>query len=103
MSDDESYEAVTTEQRRTLWIVLGLNILLVVVMGGAGLASDSSALIANALDNASDAAVYALSLFAVGRSLHWKQFMFPREIFIMQALAILMLRAFFWENHFLQL
>jgi len=73
MSDDESFEAVTTEQRRTLWIVLGLNLLLVVFMGGAGLASDSSALIANALDNASDAAVYALSLFAVGRSLNWKR------------------------------
>ena len=73
MSDEESYEAVTGEQRRTLWIVLGLNLLLVVAMGGAGLASDSSALIANALDNASDAAVYALSLFAVGRSLNWKR------------------------------
>ena len=73
MSDDESYEAVTADQRRTLWIVLGLNLLLVVVMGGAGLWSDSSALIANALDNASDAAVYALSLFAVGRSFNWKR------------------------------
>lgn len=73
MSDDESYEAVTAEQRRTLWIVLGLNLLLVVVMGGAGVASDSSALIANALDNASDVVVYALSLFAVGRSLNWKR------------------------------
>jgi cobalt-zinc-cadmium efflux system protein len=73
VSDDESYEAVTAQQRRTLWIVLGLNLLLVVVMGGAGVWSDSSALIANALDNASDAGVYALSLFAVGRSLNWKR------------------------------
>ncbi|MGE0531825.1 MAG: cation transporter [Hyphomonadaceae bacterium] len=73
MSDDESFEAVTAEERRTLWIVLGLNLLLVVVMGGAGVWSDSSALIANALDNASDAGVYALSLFAVGRSLNWKR------------------------------
>jgi Co/Zn/Cd efflux system component len=73
LSDEESYEAVTAEQRRTLWIVLGLNLLLVMGMGGAGLFSDSSALIANALDNASDAAVYALSLFAVGRSLNWKR------------------------------
>jgi len=64
---------VTAEERRTLWIVLGLNLLLVVVMGGAGVWSDSSALIANALDNASDAGVYALSLFAVGRSLNWKR------------------------------
>lgn len=73
MSDDESYEAVTREERQTLWIVLGLNLLLVAVMGGAGVWSDSSALIANALDNASDAVVYALSLFAVGRSLNWKR------------------------------
>lgn len=73
MSDDENYEAVTDEQRRTLWIVLGLNLLLVALMGAAGLWADSTALIANALDNASDAFVYALSLFAVGRSLNWKR------------------------------
>jgi Co/Zn/Cd efflux system component len=73
LSDDENYEAVTDEQRRTLWIVLGLNLLLVALMGAAGLWADSTALIANALDNASDAFVYALSLFAVGRSLNWKR------------------------------
>lgn len=73
MSDDENYEAVTDEQRQTLWIVLGLNLLLVALMGAAGLWADSTALIANALDNASDAFVYALSLFAVGRSLNWKR------------------------------
>lgn len=73
MKGEENIEAVTAEQRRTLWIVLGLNLLLVVLMGGAGLWADSSSLIANALDNASDAAVYVLSLFAVGRALSWKR------------------------------
>ena len=39
---------------------------------GAGVYGDSSGLIANGLDNASDAAVYALSLFAVNRGVTWK-------------------------------
>ena len=38
----------------------------------AGVVGDSSGLIANGLDNASDAAVYAISLFAVERGVTWK-------------------------------
>ena len=52
--------------------VLALNALLFVGLGVAGLIADSSALMANAIDNASDAAVYLLSFLAVGRSVKWK-------------------------------
>ena len=60
-------------QRRTLLIVLVLNVLLFAGLGVGGVLADSSALIANAADNASDAVVYLLSFLAVGRALHWKQ------------------------------
>jgi Co/Zn/Cd efflux system component len=60
-------------QRRTLLVVLILNALLFVGLGVGGLLADSSALIANAADNASDSVVYLLSFLAVGRGLHWKR------------------------------
>lgn len=48
--------------------VLALNVLLVVLLIVTGIIGDSSGLIANALDNASDSAVYVISLVAIGRS-----------------------------------
>lgn len=60
-------------QRRTLLIVLALNAGLFVGLGAAGLLADSSALLANALDNGSDAVVYLLSFLAVGRAMAWKR------------------------------
>lgn len=59
-------------QRRILLVVLALNALLFVGLGVGGLAADSSSLLANALDNGSDAAVYLISFLAVGRALIWK-------------------------------
>ena len=61
------------EQRRILAVVLALNLLLVALLTAAGVSADSSGLIANALDNASDSAVYVISLFAVNRSPTWKR------------------------------
>ena len=60
-------------QRRTLLVVLGLNALLFVGLGVGGLAADSIALLANAVDNGSDAAVYLISFLAVGRAFAWKR------------------------------
>lgn len=68
----ENVETDTPEQRRTLWIVLALNLALTVGFTITGLVGDSSALIANALDNASDSMVYLISLFALTRSEAWK-------------------------------
>lgn len=58
--------------RTTLLKVLALNLGLTAILAVGGVLADSSALIANALDNGSDAVVYAISYFAVGRSQHWK-------------------------------
>lgn len=59
-------------QRRALLKVLVLNTGLAVALMVGGLLADSSALVANALDNASDAAAYTVSYFAVVRSQRWK-------------------------------
>lgn len=67
------FSAQDRAQRRTLLVVLILNALLFVGLGVGGLLADSSALIANAADNASDSVVYLLSFLAVGRGLHWKR------------------------------
>lgn len=61
-----------SQERRTLWIVLMLN---AAIAGGffvTGAVADSSALIANGVDNLSDTAVYALSLVALARGQTWK-------------------------------
>ncbi|MFX8712091.1 cation transporter, partial [Acinetobacter baumannii] len=52
------------EERRTLWIVLLLNAAIAAGFFVSGFFADSSALIANGVDNLSDTAVYALSLVA---------------------------------------
>ena len=69
---EEAPATDTPEQRRTLWIVLGLNLALTVGFGATGFVADSSALVANALDNASDSLVYVISLLALTRSEAWK-------------------------------
>lgn len=61
------------EQRRTLLAVLALNTGLAGGLGVGGVAADSSALLANAVDNASDAAVYLISFLAIGRAGSWKR------------------------------
>jgi cation diffusion facilitator family transporter len=64
--------AKVKDERRTLWIVLLLNAAIAAAFLITGAMGDSSALIANGLDNLSDAAVYALSLVALTRGMKWK-------------------------------
>ncbi|MBD2772113.1 cation diffusion facilitator family transporter [Iningainema tapete] len=66
--NDKAVDATTPRKRRVLFQVLGLNLLLSLSLAVTGVLSDSSGLIANALDNLSDSAVYAISLFAISRS-----------------------------------
>lgn len=66
--NDKAVDATTPQKRRVLWQVLGLNLLLSLSLAVTGVLGDSNGLIANALDNLSDSAVYAISLFALGRS-----------------------------------
>lgn len=66
-------EPGNAEERRTLIWVFALNAGLAAALLITGLIADSSGLLANALDNASDSAVYAISLYAIGRDAKWKQ------------------------------
>lgn len=59
-------------KRRTLWIVLILNAGISAAFFLVGFTADSSALIANGVDNLSDAGVYLLSLIALSQRKIWK-------------------------------
>lgn len=66
-------DADQAQERRILWQVLLLNAALSAGLAVAGVMADSSGLLANALDNASDAVVYVVCLLAVGRSQRLKR------------------------------
>ena len=72
MSGDQ-LDLDSADKRRTLWIVLALNVALAVGFFATGVFASSSALIANGLDNSSDAIVYAISLLAFSRGAKWKR------------------------------
>lgn len=70
---EENLDLGSPEKRRTLWIVLILNVAIAIGFFATGIIGDSNALLANGLDNSSDAVVYALSLLALTRSRTWKR------------------------------
>jgi len=73
MSRDHDIDLGSSEKRRTLWIVLWLNVAIAIGFFVVGYFADSNALLANGLDNSSDAIVYGLSLLALTRSRVWKR------------------------------
>lgn len=64
--------AAQAAQRRVLVIVLILNAAMFFAEFAAGMVAGSTALMADSIDMAGDASVYALSLYALGRSDRWK-------------------------------
>jgi len=71
--DGETAERLASdERRRTLYAVLGINVVMFAGELGAGIWADSQALIADSADNLGDALVYAMSLLVVARSLRWR-------------------------------
>lgn len=64
-------KALSGRQRKILWIVLVINLAMFFIEGTAGLVARSTALLADSLDMAGDAFVYAISLYAIGRSVRW--------------------------------
>lgn len=65
-------EASNPRERRVLQIALGLNAAMALIGGIAGWLSQSTGLLADALDMLSDATAYAIGLVAIGRSLRFK-------------------------------
>jgi cation diffusion facilitator family transporter len=72
--EDKSCEIVALREShgRVLRTVLGINALMFVVEGAAGLMAHSTALLADALDMLGDALVYGFSLFVLARSMRWQ-------------------------------
>lgn len=60
------------EQRKVLWLLLAINAVMFVVEFAAGWLAESTGLIADSLDMLADAGVYAIGLYAVGRTLRDK-------------------------------
>jgi cation diffusion facilitator family transporter len=61
-------EIESAAQARVLWILLAINGAMFVSELGAGIVAESTALIADSFDMLADAAVYAISIYAVSRS-----------------------------------
>ena len=73
VSDNTVGTALRSErERRALATAFWLNVMLAGSLMITGVSADSSGLIANALDNTSDAAVYAISYYAVTWGERWK-------------------------------
>lgn len=64
---EREIQALRKSQSTTLKIVLGINAVMFAVELTAGLIADSTALLADSLDNLGDALTYGLSLYAVAR------------------------------------
>jgi Co/Zn/Cd efflux system component len=65
-------EARNEQERKTLLIVLGINAFMFVFEITLGIIAQSTGLIADSLDMFADASVYAISLYAVGKSIELK-------------------------------
>ena len=68
MSCDCEIEVQSTAQSRVLLTLLAINGGMFVLELGAGIFAESTALVADSLDMLADAAVYGISLYAVGRA-----------------------------------
>ncbi|GAA4467882.1 cation transporter [Novipirellula rosea] len=63
------FEPTDADQRRTLRVVLAINAIMFVAEITVGILASSTGLAADSLDMLSDASVYAISLYAVGRGI----------------------------------
>ena len=90
--DDQgcSLNPLRERQRGTLQIVLGINAVMFLVIVVAALYGNSSALLADSLDNLGDALTYGLSLYAVSRGpvVKAKVALFKGRLILLAAFAI---------------
>lgn len=73
LSSSEKDDSNSASEAKVLWQLLAINGFMFVVEMGFGLYAQSAGLIADSLDMFADAAVYGLSLYAVGKAVHHKK------------------------------
>lgn len=71
-SHDAKFDGASKRYRRALWAVIVINGVMFQVEMTAGIAANSQALLADALDFFGDTLTYGLSLFVIGHSLNWR-------------------------------
>jgi cation diffusion facilitator family transporter len=95
-------EAKNAAERKTLRILLLLNGVMFVVGIVAGTIANSTALVADSLDMLADASVYMISLYAVGKSAHYKNRAATLSGFFQITLAMIVvvdvIRRFVWGS-----
>ena len=72
MDDCCEVREIPREQRRTLQIVLLINVVMFLTESVAGVLAHSTALFADSLDMLGDAIVYGFSLYVIGRGIAWQ-------------------------------
>lgn len=88
--DDQPHpETNDMKEKKILWIVLIINFGFFVLEMSAGVISKSMGLVADSLDMFADAAVYGLSLMAVGKALSKKKFVAKIAGYFQLTLAII--------------
>lgn len=66
------FDGAQRAYKRILWAVIAINAVMFVVEMAAGVAANSMALKADALDFLGDTLTYAITLMVIGRALHWR-------------------------------
>ena len=89
-NNDCTIDKIRDRQRGTLLIVLGINAVMFLVIAGAALYSNSTALLADSFDNLGDALTYGLSLYVVfrGTSAKAKVALFKGILILMGAFVV---------------
>jgi len=64
-------QGLVGRQRKVLWVVLAINLVMFVLEAAYGWIARSTSLLADSLDMLGDALVYGFSLFVIGRSVRW--------------------------------
>lgn len=72
MSESCCISVSEIRQRKVLWIALSINAAMFLVESAAAVFAGSTGLLADAFDMLGDAAVYGISLYAVGRGIRWQ-------------------------------
>ncbi len=66
------FDGASRAYKRVLWAVVAINVLMFVVEMAAGVAANSMALRADALDFLGDSLTYTITLLVIGRALRWR-------------------------------